>query len=417
MRLGAVVAAGAVIFAVLVWSLGFAPGPDVFVGYGNQILSTTTTVWSTHRFAEHFGLAFYDVGDFEKKLAYVHSSPFHLALFVLYTKIAMALSHKPVLEAQRYMPFLTLAVFIPVFAFVAASMQPRSPRQLLLVFLFLGLFLTHYDLWAVKEGTPINPNPITISLCLGFLPFVSSGRSLFRRALWYVTVMSAFFPLYGLSCLLALYVVHHSDRPTPFYARDNLRDNLRLAALCLIPLLALAYGPVMAALSGFKLGGTPALHRMGLDGQRSLYQDYFQALFKPIGYHYSRPWSPQNPEWRFVPFVSLLLVSFALAGRRARECLSATQWRALFVMLAPYLMSLLVFPQSLAVHPCLYDIMLCFPIMTAAFLVAMSPAFEEQVRGFRFVLYLIFVIGFMLYQITDVAQVGFAKSGKPELLS
>jgi hypothetical protein len=417
MRTTVIVVAGAALLATLVWTLGFVPCNDVFLGYGNQILSTTTQVWSSHGLSEHGLLAFYDVGDFDKRLAYVHASPPHLALFVLFTRIAMALSGKPVLEAQRYIPFLNWAVFVAVFCWVARAIAPRTRRQHAMVLLFLGAFLTQYDFWAVKEGSPINSIPMTAALLLASFPLLLAGRERSRASTLLSLAVCVFFPINGLAMVLALWAVHHADRALPFWARENLRDNLVVAAICGAALVTLAYPPTIASLLHFDHGGTPLLHRMGLDGQRSLYQNYYQALIKPYGYHFARPWSPQNPEWRFFPQLALLTASLAFAGRRWRECLTALDARALFVIASPYLMSLILFPQSLSVHPYLYDLLLSFTILFAAFRVATSPVFEAEVRGFRFMLYLIVVATFLLYQITDVAQVGFVKSGKPEILN
>jgi hypothetical protein len=414
----AIVLVGVVFWSELIWLAGIRYVP--FSGYPNELLYGTASVWRNQPFSAHWGLTFLHAGDFASRITYEHGWPVYAGLLCLFLKLIMAVKHVDLVQSQRYVPLLTVAAFAGVYSFVVWSQRPRdarfSHRQLITIFLFIGLFLSHYELWNIREASPFNPYPLTIVLFLGAYPFVAARREMSAACSWYALAVGLLFPFYGLLLVLALWTLYHADRPGPFHARAHRAVNLRMVGVGVVLALLLFYPTLVAKQLGFAHGGTALLHRIGLDGQRNRFQSYVQALLHPWGYGVNRPWGAKDPEYRFVPDVALAVCVLIAMGRRVRSFWRPELSRGLFVVLVPYLFSLLMFPQSVSVHPYLYDVLLSIPLVLVALLGAISPEFGERVKGFRFVLITIVLFGFLIHQTTEIAQVGFHHRGLPPLL-
>lgn len=423
LRLAPVVAAGCLLWCAAAWLLGlrYVPGGT----YANELLSTTVTVWEQHPLSAHGGLSFIRPGDFERRVAYTHGWPTHAGLLYAYLAVVRALLRVGLGEAQRLVPFLSVAALSAAYYALLASLRPAgappwSARRLLVVLLMEGVLLTDYNQWNIKEASPFTPYPLTIALGLGLLPGISAGRERSAGLTLYLLFLGALFPLYGLLLLAALVAVeqvhHRASQGGAALADERRRFLLRSGALGLTLVALLFYPPLIAARLGFSHGGTPTLHRMGLDGQRDFYQDHLQALLRPSRYPLSRPWHPHDPELRFAPQLLLALAAIVALGRRAGEVFSPAVRRALFVLLVPYLASLLLFPQAVSVHPYLYDVLLTVPLAVVSLLALLHPAFEERVRGLGWLLLVLLLSALVMHQLTDIAQVGFSWRGIPPLL-
>jgi hypothetical protein len=159
-----------------------------------------------------------------------------------------------------------------------------------------------------------------------------------------------------LAALLCLY----TWRP-----QSNDRNVMHRGALARLIVLVLLTGTIVYLLpwllikwKGYMPQGTAFLSRSGLDGDTRYFSNMLQAIFSPCpaGCCWSRPCAELLFP-AFVPLVAFLM----LRGTRMRHTTISLARVSLF-LLAPYLFSLVLFPQSISIHPYMYDHMVIIPV-------------------------------------------------------
>jgi hypothetical protein len=70
----------------------------------------------------------------------------------------------------------------------------------------------------------------------------------------------------------------------------------------------------------------------------------------------------------------------------------------------PYLMSLVLFPQSLSIHPYMYDHMLLIPVIVTGVVMLLSPVFEERLSGPRLLAVLLLAGAVIMSNLLGIVQ-------------
>jgi hypothetical protein len=211
-----------------------------------------------------------------------------------------------------------------------------------------------------------------------------------RRDVWYWSSLIAFavFTQFG-AVLLAIFlgVKMLGNRPS---RQAFLRPSMVLFGVGLVVYLQ----PILTSrLLEFDSANSGLLFRSGLDGDRSYYTNPITAVLDPFVH---RPVALLA-----VPAV-LLLVQLAHAWRTTGKVVfPADHADSTFLQLlfSQYLLSLLLFPQAVAVHPYLYDHLAVAPISVW---VVMSTAAKSFTRVFTF--WAFGFAGLIIYNLTQIAQ-------------
>jgi hypothetical protein len=78
--------------------------------------------------------------------------------------------------------------------------------------------------------------------------------------------------------------------------------------------------------------------------------------------------------------------------------------RALLFLTSPYLFSVAVFPQSVSIHPYLYDQLLFLPAVLIGAVWALSPQVQRRVRGPSVLALLLLVAALLMANLIAIAQ-------------
>lgn len=114
-------------------------------------------------------------------------------------------------------------------------------------------------------------------------------------------------------------------------------------------------------LEGFTPEGSSFLFRSSLDGDTRYFANMLQAVVAPCST--ARCGGGTWQDLLFTAFVPLIAFAILPRGRMAS---GVSLGRLLLFLLAPYLSSLLLFPQSISIHPYLYDHSVIIPFAVVA---------------------------------------------------
>jgi hypothetical protein len=367
--------------------------------------TTMITLWESNPPSEHLFLGWRSQENFDRRIAYPnHVHPY---LFTMYGWIA----------AARYMAGLTLwgatntSILLPVLVLIAAfgTLLARSgllwdrtsPTGLVTLFAAIGILVTTWRLWIdLVRFNSDNPYPLLAAVfILVYALLLPPMRT------WAAALASALFvalsPVHTPMLLLpAVCVFGQGGRNW----REVLQRNRSLAIVCRVALLV----GVMAYLEprlliwwkGYHSQASSFLFRSGLDGDTSYFTGILQAAVAPcpIGCCYSRTLS----ELLF-PAILPLAIFGPLALRHAQSP-AISVGRQLLFLTTPYLVSLILFPQSLSVHPYLYDHLFVIPVVVTGLVAMLSAPIERRLTGAVLLAFLLLVGGILMGNLIAMAQ-------------
>jgi hypothetical protein len=178
---------------------------------------------------------------------------------------------------------------------------------------------------------------------------------------------------------------------------------LRLAAWTTgVGVTVMAVPWTLTAWKGYHGLGSPFMLRSGLDGDTSCFHNIIQAVWSAC---------PVNVCGTPRSFVTVLFPAFLplagfmmIAARTADADRFGGIGRALLFLATPYLVSLVFFPESIAVHPYLYDHLLIVPAVVVGAAAMTTDAVRLRLRGAALLGFLLFAAFLIMSNLTAIAQ-------------
>lgn len=333
-------------------------------------LAIAFNIWETHPPSEHLFLGWRTYESLQEHRPYAnHVHPYLFAMYA-WTRLIRAAAHVPLFVATNTVPVFYLVVLVAaVFTLLYRSgllREALTPMRLAALFMGCGFLVTSSRFWNdMFRYSSDNPYP----LLAGVLIFLAAGLVEPRRP-WMVllgtTVLVALSPIHTPMIIAALACLFWFPRRTDAAVGTGNALLARAMALALVTgAIVYAIPWLLSRWRGYVPVGSPFLFRAGLDGDTRYFTNMIQAVFSPCpaGCCWARP----ATDLLFPAFVPLVIF-MALRGKRMwRSTIGLT--RLLLFLLAPYLFSLVLFPQSLSVHPYMYDHMLIVPIIVVGIVV------------------------------------------------
>jgi hypothetical protein len=385
---------------MLVWDVGV--GRAVAHVSREDPLTLSFALWETHPVRDHLFLAWTSRQAFDNGVAYTNH--LHPILFFFYgcSKLVQLATGLPLFVGRNLTPFATAAVGVLAFT----SLVPRTATSVrtlsfhATLFIALGVFLTHWHTWVYPYAWGFDTVFPFIAYFAVIVWASAQPRVSLRnrgRLLAALVLFAAFGWLYTPLVVAEVWILFGRARPRwrAFLLANRPLVRASVAALAMgivvygLPLLLVVW-------RGYTNTSSSLLFRSGLDGDVRYFQDAAQAMIHPF-----RPartwWSIIFPA--FIPITAA--AAFAWFGGALRRRRLARQ--SVF-LLAPYFFSLAFFPQSVSIHPNLYDMLLIVPVVLIGCTWALSRFFQRRLHGPFLLAMLLLSAVVIMANLTAIAQ-------------
>lgn len=384
------------VWTSLLWlNLTWDVGARMLQLSASERLSTVIyKVWEQRPFIEHFGLAFVNWESFDKSAYSGHSQAYLLILY-LFVRLVRIMGGVSMEEATRMIAFFYAAILVGSVAYAAwASGRARILNRLsaqLTLFFGLGFLLSLPDFWITLLKYCMD-NPLPMIICFNLI--LLTHINLKDYGLFFVGILCTYcllFPRFGILSTIALFFYMYED--------CDLGNMIKkLGAAVLMAFFSMLYPVMVIKVLGYTDTSSSLLFRSGLDGDTSYYTNIFQAVVFPFNAGQIRPWSALVPS---LLFALVTLTIYTLIKNRSEK--EAPLENLLFIFV-PYFASLVIAPQSVSIHPYLYDYFILFPATYLAMHWSLSEAFQDSIRGPRMYGWLLFLSGLLVNNLTKIAQ-------------
>lgn len=367
----------ALFWLILIWDVGI--GRAVMLVTREERLLTSFELWETRPASEHLFLAWLDRQSFEKHVAYTNH--LHPILFFLYgcSKLAQLLTGLPPYVGRNVTPFAMTGFAVAAFTALVPRPSPglrQGTKFHATLFVALGFVLSEWHFWYYPFWNFDTVFPVIASLPVlvwaSAFPRVSDRNA--ARVMASLGLFAAFGWVYTPVLILAVWSMFGKVRPTLAATLAVNRPLVRASILAAaVGVFTYALPLVLVKIKGYETVSSSFLFRSGLDGDTRYFQHAAQAVLHPFPQARTL-WGVIFPA--FVP----LLVSVACAWR-AGALRRRRIGRQLIFLLAPYLFSLALFPQSVSIHPYLYDNLLLLPVVLIGSTWVLSRPVQGRLRG------------------------------------
>jgi len=367
--------------------------------------TTMITVWETNPASEHLFLSWQGQESFDRRVAYAnHVYPY---LFTMYGWIAAArrLGGLTLYAATNSSIFLPIVVLVAAFGTLLARSGFLRDRThlfgLLTLFLALGVMLTTWRLWIdLVRFNSDNPHPLLAAVFIFVYAFLLPPVHT-RAAAVASAVFAALGPVYTPMLILSVVCMFGQGGRD---VREVVQRNRALMTICVAAIVAGAVTYLTPRLliewKGYHSQASTFLFRSGLDGDTRYFSGILQAVLAPcpVGCCYSRPLS----DLIFPAFVPLAIFG-PLALREARAATFSIVRQVVFLTTL-YFASLILFPQSVSVHPYMYDHLLLIPIVVTGAMAMLTAPVERRLTGAGLLAFLLFAGGIIMANLIAIAQ-------------
>ena len=390
--LGLIIAA--LISLVMVHKFGFWGMNKTISIMPERLRDMTFPVWDKYSYSEHGFLVFTTKKDFDEGVAYSNHSSVYLFFMYLFYKIEMSI---PQFSMRVVVAYLEMTLLISTLTYILIDTLKERVKfnQCILILLAMIFLVTMPDFW-ISAGKFNVDNLFHLQFPLLLLiAYRLSRDELSGIKLW--------FPL-GLLCvlspisaaLLGAYLAVTAIKKDGFS-----KELLKLSAIMVFISIAIYLQPVMVSkILRFSSSNSEWIFRAGLDGDVSNFNNVVNSVTFPF---YPRPF------YLILAPISLLLIQLAFirfGDKNDSSVLSTINIKAgLFygILFSQYLVTILLWPQSVSIHPYLYDFMLVGPVYTWIVLNFVShPALCNNPRVWIWIM--LFFISFNLQQIAQAQR-------------
>jgi hypothetical protein len=336
-------------------------------------------LWQTHPPSDHLFLIWLTRDDFARHQVYTNHLHPYLLLIYGCTWLVQVLSGLPLWVGRNMTPFLIAAVGVVSAAVVVSRARVVSTvydlRFYASLFLLLGLFMSVWHYWMALYVVNFD-NLFPLIAHLNAIVWATTQPRFSKHHAGLVVFSTVLFAAFGwvytplVILVLWCYFGRWSDTLTTLVGRN--RTLLRVSGIAAIVAAIVYVVPLLlVAVKGYTTSGSPYTFRAGLDGDVRYFQDLAQAVLRPY-------WPPARTPWMLLFPAFIPLAACLTWGSRTARFRTLSQFGFLA---APYFFSLALFPQSVSIHPYLYDHLLVFPAMLAGMTNCLTPAFQHRIRG------------------------------------
>lgn len=396
----------AILWLSLIWDVGSrilflkAVSSEALVKT-DRLASVIYKIWETKPFSEHFGLAFLDYGTF-KQSAFTHHNQLFLFITYLVVKFLQFLINCKMEFATRLLPFFysTILIITVVFLFLKAkiNIQIRKASTQLTFFLGLGFLLSLPDLWiTLLRYNTDNPTPWASYMTLMLFAYMLVNDYVSKGFVFVLCFYCLLSPFYALVSLFIFYFFVAIPKILKKNKLSFYKMTIMIGIGLVLITISLVYPHIIAKMLKYKDAGSSLLFRSGLDGDVSYYNNIWQAFIHPYAKSLIRPWSS------LIPAVVFCILAFLLGGVKRYKKGSEELKDSIFLF-SPYLFLIVFFPQAVSIHPYTYDYLLVFPLVSLGVFWLCSQEFQEKVEGLWLWIFFLFMMSFVIYNLTKIAQ-------------
>jgi len=378
-----------------VYSLGFGEAASQIATAPERLRSYTFPIWEQHAFSQHGFLVFYSMENYANKIAYSnHATAYLFYMYALY-KVEMYVHALPMRVTGAFLNIISLAGV--TFFFLSRLVEKRLAfGQGLLILLSVVFMVSMPGFWISSARFNVDntfPLIFAFQAMAAFLIWRNQERS--GTVMTVIVCFAVFSPISA--ALLGAALLVWACRS------DGLdRRMCRLALVALVAAVAFYLpSPLISKALGFTSSNSGWLFRAGLDGDTT----YFTNIVKSI----LDPQFPRPIPTIAVPILFLVaqLAYFRMIKRREPAGVARPEETSplagvrlfYYLLFSQYMMTSLLWPQAIAIHPYLYDYLLMAPIFVA---IVLNFAFKPSPAALRFwALALLFCISFHLQQVAQ----------------
>lgn len=384
----------------LVYNLGFWQMVVKISPLPERLRDITFPIWDQHSVLEHGFLVFLSQKDFAAGLAYSNHSSAYLFFMYIFYKLEMYIPQLPMraVVATLEMVFCVVSVLYVALASLKERISFHHGILILLSVLFL---LTMPGFW-ISAGKFNVDNPLNF-----LFPFLLLAAH--RLSQGDLSGVRLWLPLGALcvtapvaSALLGMYLMVSSINGDGRLSKSM----LKLGGTVILVSVIVYLQPVIAShVLGFTSSNSSWKFRSGLDGDVSYFTNVLNSVINP---YFPRP------VYLLALPAGLLLAQFAYIYIRNRDASEGKQMPigssgnpGLFygVIFSMYVVTCLLWPQAVSIHPYLYDYMLVAPIFVWILLnFAQCRLLRHNPRIWIWVM--LFFISFNLQQIAQAQRCG-----------
>jgi hypothetical protein len=371
----------------------------------SDTLTTVFSVWEQSPASEHLFLAWRSPETFEKRTPYAnHSHPYLMAMYAWVRTVRATAAVAPYV-ATNTVPLLYMLVLLAAFTTLLARAGllrgPSGPTRALILFVSYGWIVTGWRYWNdLYRYNSDNPYPLLVAVFLLVYAFLLPPARPMSAAVS-AAVFVALSPIHAPMLVLAVLLLFGQGAATPGGFLERNRTVLAISFWAvvagvisyLVPRILIAWKGYLAVESSYML-------RSGLDGDARYFSNAVQAVFAPcpVGCCFAR----RADELLWPAFVPLLLAAVIAWRREFPRTLSIGH--LLLFLTTPYWMSVILFPQSVSIHPYLYDHLLLVPVVLAGSVSLVVPAVENRLRSAKLLIFLLVSAGLLVANLIGIAR-------------
>jgi hypothetical protein len=377
---------------VLVHVLGFSEMASKYGTLPERLRDYTFPVWQQYNFSRHGFLAFLTKESFDAREAYSNHSPIYLVFLYILYKIELLFPNLPMRITSAY---FSMAALVGV---IIAILLPKNKvlldyRGTTLVLIGLIYFLTMPTYW-ISAGKFNVDNPFHFIFPLLVLVSYKLSYGDSKQVGFWIIVFLLCILAPKIGILLGLFLMVRSFNGHSGQCGFSRPGIFMIVGGVLFSLLPVA----VSKLLGFSSKNSGWLFRSGLDGDTTYFSNIVNAVVFPV--------DPRPVYLLLAPILVLgvqLISQYVRANTVAESDVSGSDKLFITILFAPYLLILTFWPQSVSIHPYLYDHFLVGPIAVWIVLNFASNR-KEALYSRNFVFWFWAMAIMIMFNLTQIAQ-------------
>lgn len=382
----------------LLWKIGaeYVVYTSISTHRFNRLAQAFYYIWEHRPFSSHFLVSFQSIQKYNDKIAYAGYSPPFLLLMYFYSKILAFLLGVTLELTTRVISIFYSIIFAAVYVFTLINNPNKSPLNNTLVqfsvFCVFGIMLSIPGFWIQLTQDTGTDNVFPLIMYFTLFLFVYVSRQDFTSS-WFkfgLLGLCLVVPIHGILMIvtLAFYVL-----PKEYKQQYSEVVPVLLFAFA-VAIVTYLYPVIMIKLLHYHNDSSSFLFRSGLDGDVTYYKNMLQALVFPYWTSFPRG---------FISELIFLLIAYLIGGKILLKEKFELYENYLFLFF-PYLLTFVLWPQVISIHPYLYDYMLELPIFFVACSLVISPQVQQRLRGPFALLFILGLISLLMHNFTMIAQ-------------
>jgi hypothetical protein len=381
---------------IAVYMLGFREASHQMANQPERLRDVTFYIWENYAQSKHGYLVFLSLEDFNKNIAYSnHSTAYLFYMYALY-KIEMLI---PAFQMRLVAAFINMISLAAAVFYIISNINKKDIALVkgILILLAVIFMVSMPGFWISAARYNVdNPFPLIFSLLILISFFIWQDKGSGKRVWISILIFAIFSPISAaiLGVALSLYSLRSNDFDKELY----------ILAIVTLFLGCIFYiqAPVISKILGFTSSNSGWLFRSGLDGNTASFSNAFMAVVSP---RHPRP-------LHIIAIPILLLITQAVFSRLVvgiqkpifmendKDPTSRDAGFYYFLISSQYIFICLLWPQSVSIHPYLYDYFFIAPASVIVILNFLNFPVHLNTRQI-WVLVLMFLIFFNFQQIAQ----------------